>query len=87
MNVAQLIAVLQNMNPTRLVVLQKDSEGNGYSPLAGADETLAYVAALSSESSGEAMKQMLTDEDRAAGFSEEDLAPSDAVPCVVLYPR
>ncbi len=43
MNVAQLIAVLQNMNPTRLVVLQKDSEGNGYSPLAGADETLAWA--------------------------------------------
>ncbi len=33
MTVKQLIAKLQNMEGGRIVVLQKDGEGNGYSPL------------------------------------------------------
>lgn len=36
MNVKDLINLLSAYNPDLEVVLQKDSEGNGYSPLSGA---------------------------------------------------
>jgi len=38
MNVKELINYLKGFDPETEIVLQKDSEGNGYSPLAGADE-------------------------------------------------
>jgi hypothetical protein len=40
MTVKQLIAELQKLDPNRIVVLQKDAEGNGYSPLVGAEHTI-----------------------------------------------
>lgn len=43
MTVRELIEALQAIDPDMLVVLQKDPEGNGYSPLAGA-EPAYYVA-------------------------------------------
>ena len=36
MTVAELKALLLEYDDARLVIIQKDSEGNGYSPLAGA---------------------------------------------------
>ena len=38
MNVKELIEYLKGFDPETEIVLQKDSEGNGYSLLAGADE-------------------------------------------------
>lgn len=69
--VADLIAQLQTQTPTDIVVLQKDGEGNGYSPLAGADAAL-YNA--DSTWSGEVYRP-----------NDED-GPKDGVRCVVLYP-
>lgn len=43
MTVAELIAALQRMEQDRVVIMQKDSEGNGYSPLADVDPC-AYQA-------------------------------------------
>ena len=43
MKVRELIEELQAVDPDMLVVLQEDAEGNGYSPLAGA-EPAYYVA-------------------------------------------
>lgn len=37
MTVKQLIEKLSELPPETLVILQKDGEGNGYSPLAGVD--------------------------------------------------
>ena len=37
MNVGELIEKLQQVDPATLVILQKDSEGNGFSPLADVD--------------------------------------------------
>lgn len=84
MTVRELVEQLQKMDPDRLVVVQKDAEGNGYSPLEGADDNAAYTAETTW--SGEVGKQVLTKEDRAAGFTKEDLARNGAVPCVILYP-
>lgn len=37
MKIKELIEILSEMNPELEVILQKDPEGNGYSPLAGAE--------------------------------------------------
>jgi hypothetical protein len=42
--VKQLIKLLSSFDPNADVILQKDSEGNGYSPLSGADHDAVYVA-------------------------------------------
>lgn len=44
MKVSDLIAALENLDPDMEVILQKDGEGNGFSPLAGADPDCIYVA-------------------------------------------
>ncbi len=71
----------------RKVILQKDAEGNGYSPLADADVAM-YEA--DSTWSGEVY---MTPEDLSAamvsgmsGYSEEDAAPDGAERVVVLGP-
>jgi len=38
MNAGELIKYLKGFDPETEIVLQKDSEGNGYSPLAGVDD-------------------------------------------------
>ncbi len=44
MTVAELKEVLKNIPDHVLVILSSDSEGNGYSPLAGVSEICQYVA-------------------------------------------
>lgn len=84
MKVRELIEALRGMDPERPVILQKDAEGNGYSPLEGVDDNTAYSPR--STWSGNVWKIKLSEEDREAGYSDEDLAPDEALPCVVLYP-
>lgn len=66
----------------RKIVLQKDAEGNGYSPLADADEAM-YVA--DSTWSGDVYQ---TPEEHAAQENPDDYdeAPEDAERVVVLGP-
>jgi len=85
MTVKELIAELSAMNPDAVVVLQKDSEGNGYSPLSGADDALVYIA--ESTWAGEVRYVELTEELESQGYSEEDCAEEgEGVPCVILFP-
>lgn len=44
MTVEELIAELQKLPPTAQVILQKDAEGNGYSPLCEVDGNAIYTA-------------------------------------------
>lgn len=44
MNVKQLKEAIQNLPDEMEVILQKDSEGNGYSPLSDADSDCVYFA-------------------------------------------
>lgn len=44
MKVKELIEILKDCDPNAQVVMQKDAEGNGYSPLAGADHEAVYIA-------------------------------------------
>lgn len=60
MTVAELIEALKKLPPDSQVILQKDAEGNGYSPLADVDgdaiykpETMWYGSVLSTNWSAE----------------------------------
>lgn len=44
MTVRDLLEALEGIDPDRLVVMSKDSEGNGYSPLADVNPDNIYVA-------------------------------------------
>jgi hypothetical protein len=83
MKVKDLIRELKLLDPEMPVILQKDSEGNGYSPLAGTDENCVYVA--DSNWSGEIYDTTWTAEE--ALMDEEEWAEIQKQPrCVVLFP-
>lgn len=81
--VEKLIELLKYEDPTLIVVLQKDSEGNGFSPLTGMWDG-AYVE--DSQYGGTAMLAELTDEDRKQGYTEEDVT-DDGKLALFLCPR
>lgn len=82
MTVQQLIDLLLLVeDKSRVVVLQKDAEGNGYSPLEGIEDNVVYEP-QSTWSGG--VTQELTPELRAMGYSDEDVG--EGYPCLVLYP-
>lgn len=72
MLVRELIEQLQQLPPDLLVILQRDPEGNGYSPASGVEEAL-----YDPHDRG---WQVYSEQDAA----EE--CP-DAVPCAVLWPK
>ena len=82
MKVRELIEQLQKIDPDREVIMAGDAEGNNYSPLYSLWEG-AYRA--DTTWSGEVGFESLTDEDREAGYSEEDVI-EDGVPAVILCP-
>lgn len=81
MTVSELIKELQKEDPDR-VVCQKDSEGNGYSPLSG-----TYTGAYLPYNSwcGEVGLESLTPELKAQGYSEEDIK-EDGINALILFP-
>ncbi len=86
MTVTELIAELQKHDGDRVVIVQKDAEGNGFSPL---DEVEGSNCAYVPETtwSGEWKLQELTDDLRAEGWSEDDVAEDgDAQPAIFLCP-
>ena len=83
MKVKELIAELQQMDPEAELIVQKDAEGNGYSPLAGADHEAVYIAETTWY--GEVYDTTWTAED---ADMDEDLweAMLKKPRCVVLFP-
>jgi len=83
MKVKELIEQLYTMNPDAEVIMQADAEGNGYSPLAGADHNAVYIA--ENTWSGELYDTTWTADD--ACMEEDEWQDILAKPrCVVLYP-
>lgn len=84
MRVFELINLLQEMPQNSLVILQKDAEGNGFSPLYGADPNAVYEAATTWY--GEVRSTEWTASD--AGMEEEEWEEYKrrTPACVVLYP-
>ena len=64
------------------VILQKDAEGNGFSPLAGADESMYEAETAYSGEAYMTSAQIAAD----PAYTEEDEAPEGAVRAVVLWP-
>lgn len=83
MKVKDLIAELLKMDPERECIMQKDAEGNGYSPLYGVDDNARYIAATTWY--GDVKRETLSEEDRRRGFGEDDVT-TDGAPAVVLCP-
>lgn len=89
MNVKQLIAVLSKLPIDSEVILQKDGEGNGYSPLADVwGDNCAYLPDSTYSGSGQVGLAVLRQEDVDAGFGIEDCVGShpNAVRAVCLQP-
>jgi hypothetical protein len=83
--VRELIEVLSACDPDDLVVLQKDAEGNNYSPL---ESHWLAVYAPTTTWFGEAYPRELTDVDRERGYTDAGLLydGDDGVNAVVLCP-
>lgn len=82
MTVSELIETLQQFDPDNIVILQKDPEGNGYSPLESAWEGI-YVGT----DHGEAYARKLSPQDIEEGYTEEDLYHGNqGQNAVILYP-
>lgn len=68
-----------------VVILQKDAEGNDYSPLSGMDDNCTYTP--DSTWSGEVHIYELTPELMKSGYAEEDAKRWDnSVRALVLFP-
>ena len=85
--VGDLIDYLATQPRDRKIVMSRDAEGNGYSPLADADE---YMYTAETTWSGEVhltpewlAEQMATP---GSGYTVEDAAPDNAERVVVLGP-
>jgi hypothetical protein len=80
MKVKELIENLSKFDPEAEVILQKDSEGNGYSPLAGADDDAVYLE----ENSWSGIVFTLSSGHLEADMEKEEF---EVLPkCVVLWP-
>ena len=83
MKVKDLIEKLEQVDPEREVILQKDAEGNGYSPLYGFWEG-TYIAKTTWW--GEAwLEELTSDLEHRGGFTEEDVR-TDGEPAIFLEP-
>jgi predicted double-glycine peptidase len=88
MTVDELRKQLEAMDGGKLVVMSRDGEGNGFSPLEDIEDEHVYIA--DSPWSGDIRYPRLTDELRQQGYTEEDVCGDDAavpaVPALVLHP-
>lgn len=83
MNVKELRAALETLPDDMEVILQKDSEGNGFSPLSGADPDGIYIAETTW--SGEVYDASWTAEDCC--MDEDEWAELQAQPrALILFP-
>ena len=82
MKVKELKKLLDSVDEDKIIILQKDGEGNGYSPLSNIDSNCVYEA--DSTYSGNVGIEFLTPELRKQGYSEEDMLVGESA--LVLYP-
>ena len=79
---ADYLTIKARTDPDMEIILQKDAEGNGYSPLAGFDDNCRYLP--DSTYSGEVGLDYLTEGHRKKGYTEEDVGHGNRV--IVLFP-
>lgn len=89
MTVGELLDALADQPRDRLVIMSKDAEGNGFSPLADVSESMYLPdSTWSGETypTDEFLDARLSDPDESEGWLEDDRAPADAVRVVELGP-
>jgi glucose dehydrogenase len=83
MKVKQLKKLLEKVDDDRIVILQNDSEGNGFSPLSDIDyKNVVYKA--ESTWSGEIGLEKLTPTLIKAGYTKDDLSTGEKA--LILIP-
>jgi hypothetical protein len=85
MKVKKLIKKLKKMDPEAQVILQKDPEGNGYSPLRGADPDAIYVKR--NAYSGQVLSTKWTADECCLDEDVWEFMKKNRRKCVVLYPE
>jgi len=83
MNVGELKKVLEGLDDNMELIMQRDSEGNGYSPLSGAEPEAVYVA--NNTWSGVVYDTEWSAEDADMGECEWEQLKAGPK-CVVLFP-
>lgn len=84
--VKDLFELLSDYEPTDIVVLAKDNEWNGFSPLDQTSHQL-YVPRTSYNGDVHIRDKVITDAMREMGYTESDICQdNDAQKCVVLWP-
>jgi hypothetical protein len=86
MNVGELRAALADLPADMLVILQKDSEGNGYSPLSDAEDGLYEAESTWSGEVYPTPAELAKLIAHGNGWTEDDAAPDTAIACIVLAP-
>jgi len=84
MRVEELIKILATLNPNADVIVQKDAEGNAYSPLAGVEDEAIYVP--NSSWSGDVYPTDWSADDAAMDEKEWNDIKTKQHRCIVLYP-
>jgi len=84
MKVKELIEQLNDIDPELEVICQRDSEGNGYSPLEGVDANAIYIAETTW--SGDVYDRSGTAEDADMAESEWGKLKKDHPCAVILFP-
>lgn len=84
MTVGELIKQLQAFDENDIVIIQKDAEGNDYSPLS--DLGFDNYVADSTWSGHMANQDADFDEDEDYGQEDVEYETENSVPCVVLCP-
>lgn len=83
MNIKELKEAISELPDDMQVILQKDAEGNGYSPLEGADSDAVYIPECTW--SGDVYSTVWTAED--ACMDEDEWQQIKAKPrALILYP-
>ena len=83
MKVKELLEALAGVDPEAEVILQKDAEGNGYSPLRGADPEAVYLPTCTWAGD---VYSMAWSADDACKSEDEWNAIKALTRCVVLHP-
>ena len=84
MTVQELIAELKKLPPESQVIMQKDAEGNGYSPLAAVDGNAIYQADTTWH--GHVMSTDWTADEACYDGSDWEKFKADNPRCCVLAP-
>ena len=87
MTVGELKELLKDVDDSKLVVLAKDSEGNNFSPMDGADTDQVFVPHIGGNWYGDVHCKELTSELIKLGYTEEDIYDGDdGEDAIVLWP-